>query len=202
MPAGARRRAQDPDAAGRSAGGLPPIDAEPGREAVVMPSDRRAEALLRAERLADRQEAVGRLRSAVYAAFRSQLGHRRFRRSAPDGGAGGGTRRRFRWPQSDPCAVSGQPGERQPLQPLVAPLAESGVYRRQRGGGFPAQRRGSALVAEAGDAEAAGQGARRGVGGLHRRDAAEAGGAEAGVPAVSGAQAERRAASGVRTVRD
>ncbi len=33
-----------------------------------MPSDRRAEALLRAERLADRQEAVGRLRSAVYAA--------------------------------------------------------------------------------------------------------------------------------------
>ena len=54
-----------------------------------MPSDRRAEALLRAGRLADRQETVGRLRSAVYAAFRSQLGHRRFRRSASDGGAGG-----------------------------------------------------------------------------------------------------------------
>lgn len=164
-------------------------------------SDRRAEALLRAGRLADRQETVGRLRSAVYAAFRSQLGHRRFRRSASDGGAGGERGGAFvglnpihaLYPANPESASPYSPSSRRWLNLAYIDVNAVEDFQRsdaaQRWWQKPATQKQLAK-------------ARRGVGGLHRRDAAEAGGAEAGVPAVSGAQAERRAASGVRTVRD
>ncbi len=76
----ARVGAQDPDAARRPAGGVSPIDAEPGARAVAMPSDRRAEALLRAGRLADRRRNCGAPAFSCIRCVPIATGHRRFRR--------------------------------------------------------------------------------------------------------------------------
>ncbi|SUX56956.1 4-alpha-glucanotransferase [Citrobacter braakii] len=74
------------------------------------------------------QKLWGRMRSALYPAFRKKLGDWRLWRSPCHAGGGGATRRRVYRPESDSRAVSGEPGECQSVQPVVTPLVERYLY--------------------------------------------------------------------------